>query len=144
MAPTGSSGTVAAPVREKPCPGGGLFAEDPHLDARGARPAWRIGARPVTALVTHDDHSAQALDLWRIPGRKSLVHDGERQWLYGEAGSELVALTPSPDLQNGAPFAYAVPAAFEPARSGASRVGNVMIITCRPRWASYPYTNMIT
>src|SRR3546814_14778094 len=72
---------------------------------------------PYTTLFrSHDDPSAQALDLWRIPGRKSLVHDGERQWLYGEAGRELVALTLSPDLQNGAPFAYAVPAGVEPAR----------------------------
>src|SRR3546814_11281208 len=51
-----------------------------------------------------------------MPARKALVRYGDRQWLNGEAGRELGALTLSPDLQNGAPFAYAVPAGVEPAR----------------------------
>ncbi len=92
------------------------FLEDPDLDARQARPTWRIGARRTIELVPLPDPAAHVLDLWAIAGRKSLVDDGQRQWLYGECGRELVALTLSPDLQDGAPFAYAIPAGVEPAR----------------------------
>lgn len=86
------------------------FLEDPDLDARDACPAWRIGARPVVALVPHTDPAAQPLDLWAIPDRKTLIHDGERLWLYGRAGRELVTLTLAEDITNGEPFAYAMPA----------------------------------
>lgn len=37
-------------------------------------------------------------------------------WLHGERGKELVALTLSADVQDGAPFAYALPAGVEPRR----------------------------
>jgi len=99
-----------------PCTGGCPFPENPDLDARDACPAWRIGARPVVALVPHTDPAAQPLDLWAIPGRKALVHDGERLWLYGHAGRELVTLTLDENIANGAPFAYALPAGIAPER----------------------------
>ena len=109
-------GAAAALLRAMPCTGGCPFPEDPDLDARDACPAWRIGARPVVALVPHTDPAAHPLDLWAIPGRKTLIHDGERLWLYGHVGRELVTLTLAADVANGAPFAYAVPAGVDPAR----------------------------
>src|SRR3546814_1415074 len=86
------------------------------LVAREAQLAWRLGVRPALALVPHTDPAARAFDLWQIPGRKSLLHDGERLWLHGERNRELVALSLSPDVQDGAPYAYAVPAGVDPAR----------------------------
>lgn len=99
-----------------PCTGGCPFPENPDLDARDACPAWRIGARPLVALVPHTDPAAQPLDLWTIPGRKALVHDGGLLWLYGHAGRELVTLTLAQGIANGAPFAYALPAGIAPER----------------------------
>src|SRR3546814_327036 len=110
------SGTITAPWRAQPSTGGCLFREDPDLDAREAQLAWRLGVRPALALVPHTDPAARAFDLWQIPGRKSLLHDGERLWLHGERNRELVALSLSPDVQDGAPYAYAVPAGVDPAR----------------------------
>lgn len=37
-------------------------------------------------------------------------------WLHGESGKELVTLTLSAEVQDGAPFAYAVPAGVDPRR----------------------------
>lgn len=89
------------------------FAEDPLLDARAARPIWLHGQRPVVRLIPHSDPTAQCFDLWAIPGRKSLTHEGEHLWLQGNSGRELVGLTLSPDMRNGEPFAYAMPAGAE-------------------------------
>ena len=75
---------------------------------------WRIGRRADVELIPYADSAAQALDLWRIAGRKALGHDGQRLWLHGEYGRELVALMLSPGLQDGAPFAYALPAGADP------------------------------
>lgn len=86
------------------------FTEDPALDARQARPVWCIGQRPVVRLIPHIDPDAQSFDLWAIPGRKSLTHEGQHLWLQGTSGRELVRLTLSPDMRNGEPFAYALPA----------------------------------
>lgn len=90
--------------------GGCPFHEDPDLDARDARPLWRIGQRPHVQLIPHTDRGAQVFDLWRIPGRKSLRQDGEHMWLHGVSGRELVVLALSPDVADGRPFAYAMPA----------------------------------
>lgn len=89
------------------------FAEDPSLDARQARPIWCIGQRPVVRLIPHTDPVAQCFDLWAIPGRKSLTHEGQHLLLQGTSGRELVRLTLSPDMRNGEPFAYAMPAGAE-------------------------------
>jgi hypothetical protein len=45
-----------------------------------------------------------------------MSHDGRCLWLHGESGKELVTLTLSADVQDGAPFAYALPAGVEPRR----------------------------
>ena len=86
------------------------LASDWNGSGRQARPPWRIGQRPTVRLIPHSDPAAQTLDLWAIPGRKSLSHDGGCLWLHGESGKELVTLTLSAEVQDGAPFAYAVPA----------------------------------
>lgn len=66
--------------------------------------------------MPHGDPDAQPLDLWAIPGRKALIHDGERLWLYGRAGRELVTMTLTAGVSDGEPFAYALPAGVAPGR----------------------------
>ncbi len=52
-----------------------------------------------------------------MAGRKSLTHDGERLWLHGGNGRELVSLALSDDVVAGMPFAYALPAGAGPQSS---------------------------
>lgn len=85
-------------------------AEDPALDARDARPVWRVGRHPRVRLVPHADSAARRFDLWAIPGRKTLTHDDRNLWLHGVSGRELVALALSDELEDDAPYAYALPA----------------------------------
>lgn len=96
--------------RALPGTGGCLFVEDPSLDARQARPLWCVGQRPIVRLIPHTHLASQTFDLWAVPGRKSLCRDDQNLWLHGESGRELVTMLLSPDLGDGAPFAYALPA----------------------------------
>lgn len=54
--------------------------EDPALDARDAHPVWLPGHGAVVQLHPDADPppDAAAFALWRLPGRKQLIHDGER------------------------------------------------------------------
>lgn len=92
------------------------FREDPDLDARQARPVWCIGNHPHVQLVPLTDPVAQVFDLWAVPGSKTLVHDGEALWLHGVSGRELVALRLAPEVEDGHPFAYALPAGVDQRR----------------------------
>lgn len=90
------------------------FSEDPRLDARQAHPVWGLGQRPTVQLIPHADPNAQRFDLWSIPGRKSMIQQGQHLWLQGTYGQELVGLTLSSEMRNGEPFAYALPAGADP------------------------------
>lgn len=102
---------AGAGIRTKPCNGGCPFLENPALDAREARPLWRIGRRPLLQLIPHADPGADAFDVWAIPGRKSLVLGEDGLWLHGGSGQRLLAL--SPDIAVGEPFGYALPAGID-------------------------------
>ena len=47
--------------------------------------------------------------LWAIPGRKSIVHDGKRLLLKSRLGRRVVRLAVSLTLNDGQPYAYALP-----------------------------------
>ncbi|MHB0671033.1 DNA -binding domain-containing protein [Roseomonas mucosa] len=53
---------------------------------------------------------AAPFDLWALPGRKSLLHDGRRLLLRTAAGRRVARLALSLALRHGAPYAFAVPA----------------------------------
>lgn len=52
---------------------------------------------------------APPFDLWALPGRKSLRHDGRRLLLRTAVGRRVVRLALSLALRDGAPYAFAVP-----------------------------------
>lgn len=84
--------------------------EDPALDARDAHPAWFPG-HPCTAQL-HPDidprSDATAFDLWRIPGQKHLVHDGQRLMLTMQWPGCCMRLTLAPSLEDGMAYVYAI------------------------------------
>ena len=53
---------------------------------------------------------APPFDLWALPGRKSLLHDGRRLLLRTRIGRRVTRLAISFALRDGAPYAFAVPA----------------------------------
>ncbi|MCR6700973.1 MAG: DUF2285 domain-containing protein [Dokdonella sp.] len=84
--------------------------EDPGLDARDAHPAWLPGEVAVVQLTPDADPpaDADAFALWRIPGRKRLVHDGRRLLLIARWPGGDVRLAVAPGLDEGMPYAYAL------------------------------------
>ncbi|MEQ9946413.1 DUF2285 domain-containing protein [Pectobacterium aroidearum] len=84
--------------------------EDPALDARDAHPAWFPGY-PCTAQLHPDidpPSDATAFDLWRIPGQKHLVHDGQRLMLTAQWPGCCMRLTLAPSLEDGMAYVYAI------------------------------------
>lgn len=84
--------------------------EDPALDARDAHPAWLPG-HPCTAQLHPDIDSppdAVAFELWRIPGQKHLVHDGQRLMLATRWPGCCLRLTLAPTLEDGMAYVYAI------------------------------------
>ena len=96
--------------RGSPSPGGCDFLEDPALDARVAEPVWHPEPDPLVALGPAITEDADPFSLWAIPGPKSLVHDGRRLLMRTTLGRRVVRLALALSLNDGAPFAYAVPA----------------------------------
>lgn len=87
--------------------------EDPDLDARVARPVWRLEperrARLRAAQALAEPASEQEpFSLWAIPGSKRLVHDGRHLLLNGFAGHEGLHLMLGQDLHDGEPFEFAL------------------------------------
>ena len=93
-----------------PSPGGCDFLEDPTLDARVAEPVWHPEPDPLVALGPAINDDAEPFSLWSIPGPKTLVHDGRRLLMRTTIGRRVVSLAVALTLDDGAPFAYAVPA----------------------------------
>lgn len=83
--------------------------EDPALDAREAHPIWFPDAQGVHLYPDVDPLPGVTLfTLWRIPGDKSLIHDGVRlvlrvRWLGG-----CLRLALAPGLADGMAYVYAV------------------------------------
>lgn len=90
--------------------------ENPALDAREALPDW-LNARACTICVIPDDDpapEASPFDLWRLPGRKQLQHDGHGLVLAVHWPGCCVRLLLAPELRNGMPHAFAMRACQEP------------------------------
>jgi hypothetical protein len=97
---------------------------DPQLDAREASPSWEIGTPPCVTLVRDEMcgtqmHAppAELFSLWRLPGRKALLHDGIGYRLVVRRLSQEVQLRLGNRLTAGDRFAYQVSAAGD-ARAG--------------------------
>lgn len=109
---TGASG-LALPGRltaAQPSHGGCDFVEDPNLDARVAEPVWLPDPDALIALGPAVGDDADPFSLWSLPGRKSLVHDGQRLLLRTRLGRRVVRLALSLSLKEGTAYAFAVPA----------------------------------
>jgi hypothetical protein len=84
--------------------------EDPSCDARDAQPDWLTDPDRLAQLCPTVDISAGsgAFDLWRLPGRKHLTHDGDRLVLTCELAGHVLRGAVSTALGNGMAYAYAV------------------------------------
>lgn len=90
--------------------------EDPALDAREVLPDW-LNARACTICVIPDDDpapEASPFELWRLPGRKQLQHDGRGLVLAARWPGCCVRLMLAPELHDGMPHAFAMRACREP------------------------------
>lgn len=84
--------------------------ENPALDARDAHPAWFPDHDGVLQLYPDADPSpdAVAFALWRLPGRKHLIHDGQRLMLVLRWPGGCLRFALAPGLADGMAFAYAI------------------------------------
>ena len=84
--------------------------EDPARDARDAHPDWFPDPASVVQVYPDADPTDDALlfQLWRIPGRKQLMHDGKRLVLTTHLIDRKLRMAISPALEDGMPYAYAV------------------------------------
>ena len=90
--------------------------EDPALDARDAHPAWFAGHPCIAQLHPDIDPppDAVAFELWRIPGHKHLIHDGQRLTLAARWPGCCLRLTLAPGLEDGMAYVYAIRACDMP------------------------------
>jgi hypothetical protein len=84
--------------------------EDPARDARDAHPDWFPDPSSVVQVYPDADPTADALlfQLWHIPGRKHLTHDGKRLVLTTQLVDRMLRMAISPALEDGMAYAYAV------------------------------------
>lgn len=84
--------------------------EDPTRDARDAHPDWFPDPSSVVQVYPDADPTTDALlfQLWRIPGRKHLTHDGKRLVLTTQLVDRMLRMAISPALKDGMAYAYAV------------------------------------
>ncbi len=84
--------------------------EDPGLDARDAHPIWFPDHPELIQLYPDVDPvpDAMAFNLWRIPGRKCLVHDGRRLLLTARWPGCRLRLAIAPGLEEGMAYVHAV------------------------------------
>jgi hypothetical protein len=118
--------------------------EDPTLDAREALPDW-LNARACTTRVIPDDDPIPAtspFELWRLPGRKQLQHDGRGLVLAARWPGCCVRLMLSPELHDGMPHAFAMRACREPCVRYRARVNDLDQLAaasrCEPSAATRP------
>ena len=84
--------------------------ENPTLDARDAHPVWFPDHDAVLQLHPDADPppKAVAFTLWQLPGRKHLIHDGQRLLLVSRWAGGCLRFALAPDLADGMAYAYAV------------------------------------
>ena len=86
--------------------------ENPHLDARFAQPLWRPCPVGLVRLTGSDEPilNLERFNLWRLPGGKSLIHDGRVLLLILVLGSQVLRVALAPSVTEGSAFAYVIPA----------------------------------
>lgn len=86
--------------------------ENPELDARHARPVWRLGReqrlRLQAALSKDGAERSHRFSLWDLPGPKGMAHVGDHMLLTGFAHGEEHHLALGNDIREGAPFDFVV------------------------------------
>lgn len=88
--------------------------EDPTLDARDAHPIWFPDSQGVHLYPDVDPMpDAERFTLWRIPGDKSLIHDGVSLVLRVRWPGGCLRLVVAPDLADGMAYVYAVRAGVD-------------------------------
>lgn len=90
--------------------------EDPALDARDAHPAWFPDHDAVVQLYPDADPppDACAFEVWRVPGRKQLIHDGKRLVLVSYWPGCCLRLALAPGLEDGMAYLYGTRACATP------------------------------
>lgn len=90
--------------------------EDPTLDARDAHPTWFPDHDAVLQLYPDADPppNAVAFALWRIPGHKHLIHDGQRLLLVARWPGACLRFALAPGLADGMAYVYAIRACDMP------------------------------
>ncbi|MCI2810678.1 DUF7011 domain-containing protein [Eoetvoesiella caeni] len=97
--------------------------EDPALDARDAHPIWFPDAQGVHLYPDADPMpEATLFTLWRIPGDKSLMHDGVRLVLRVRWPGGCLRLALAPGLADGMAYVYAM-------RAGADLLAHAQALT---------------
>ena len=90
--------------------------EDPALDAREALPDWLNARASAIRVIPDDDPAPEAspFELWRLPGRKMLQHDGRGLLLAVRWPGCCVRLMLTPELHDGMPHAFTMRACRKP------------------------------
>ena len=88
--------------------------EDPEYDARDAQPDWILNPKTLVRIRPDDDPPNQPLPfrLWHFPGRKSLMHDGNRLVLTCQLVGRVLRMAISSTLEDGMAYVYAVRAGY--------------------------------
>lgn len=83
--------------------------EDPALDSRDAHPAWLPGHASVVQLHPDADPppGARTFELWRIPGHKQLLHDGQALTLIVRSPGCCLRFVLAPSLEEGMAVVHA-------------------------------------
>lgn len=99
--------------------------EDPALDARDAHPVWLADPPGLVRLYPDLDPmpDATAFNFWRIPGRKSLVHEGRCLRVTAALPGGLVRFGIAPGLKHGDPFVIAMRPSRQPRDSLRALIG---------------------
>ena len=87
------------------------FLEDPRRDARAAEPLWRPFPPSSVCLTRQPEAERSArFQFWGIPGRKSLVHDGQGLQLTTRNPPRVTHALLDPHLGTDEPYAFLIPA----------------------------------
>ena len=89
-------------------PWGLLYFEDPRRDARVAEPLWYPFPRSSVSITRPTDTNGAPFKFWRIPGEKSLVHDGVRLQLTTRDSPGVKRAVLAADVGTDEPYAYSV------------------------------------
>lgn len=76
---------------------------DPSVDARSAHPAWNVDPGSLIHVLPDFDplHATVPFSLWRIAGRRTLVHEGRRLLLVVRRPGSTLRLALPPDIEEG-------------------------------------------